>query len=225
MNTRGRPDHRTLGARWQTRTVVGATGHRFLPDEDRVATGIDVALHRAEHAYAARPLTLLSPLASGADQLVAHRALLRAGTQLVVPLPMPLAEYLSDFPEGTSREAFLMLLSQATETVSIPHTITRDEAYQAVGRLVAEQSDLLIAVWDGKPARGQGGTGQVVAEAGTASCPWPGSRPRTRPDALTLRRLTGAKRARCVLNASHPDPRTASIQRGRKHGIFTKPSS
>jgi hypothetical protein len=165
MNTRGRPDSGPWREKWQDRAVVGVTGHRLLSDEDRVADGIDLALRQAELASGARPLTLLSPLASGADQLVARRALLRPGIELVVPLPMPLAEYLDDFPVGASRDAFLELLSQATETVNMPPTTVRDEAYQAVGRFVVEHSDLLIAVWDGKAARGQGGTGQTVAEA------------------------------------------------------------
>jgi hypothetical protein len=78
---------------------------------------------------------------------------------------MPLTEYLNDFPVGTSRDAFLELLSQAVETVNMPPVGIRDEAYEAVGRFVVGHSDVLIAVWDGKPARGQGGTGQIVAEA------------------------------------------------------------
>lgn len=165
MNMRGRPDLCACRERWQNRVVIGVTGHRFLSGENRVADGVDLALRQVELAYGARPLALLSPLASGADQLVARRALLRPGTELVVPLPMPLTEYLNDFPVGTSRDAFLELLSQAVETVNMPPAGIRDEAYEAVGRFVVEHSDVLIAVWDGKPARGQGGTGQIVAEA------------------------------------------------------------
>ncbi|MEI9969944.1 MAG: hypothetical protein WDM87_15470 [Terracidiphilus sp.] len=38
-------------------------------------------------------------------------------------------------------------------------------AYERVGRIVLEQSDFLIAVWDGEPAAGRGGTTQIVQEA------------------------------------------------------------
>ena len=38
-------------------------------------------------------------------------------------------------------------------------------AYEAVGRAVLNQSDLLLAVWDGEPEQGRGGTGAVVEEA------------------------------------------------------------
>ena len=37
-----------------------------------------------------------------------------------------------------------------------------EAAFLAAGRLVVERSDVLAAVWDGKPARGSGGTADVV---------------------------------------------------------------
>ncbi|MEI9967291.1 MAG: hypothetical protein WDM87_01165 [Terracidiphilus sp.] len=40
-----------------------------------------------------------------------------------------------------------------------------DVAYERVGRLVLEQSDFLIAIWNGEPAAGRGGTAQIVEEA------------------------------------------------------------
>ena len=47
----------------------------------------------------------------------------------------------------------------------------------AAGRLLVERSDRLIAVWDGLPARGPGGTADVVAYARALSRPvtvlWP----------------------------------------------------
>ncbi|MFJ8953478.1 hypothetical protein ACIRO1_25525 [Streptomyces sp. NPDC102381] len=35
----------------------------------------------------------------------------------------------------------------------------------AAGKEVVDQSDVLLAVWDGKPAGGKGGTADVVAYA------------------------------------------------------------
>jgi hypothetical protein len=37
----------------------------------------------------------------------------------------------------------------------------REKQYAWVGAYVAEHADILFAIWDGKPARGIGGTGQV----------------------------------------------------------------
>ena len=36
---------------------------------------------------------------------------------------------------------------------------------------VLEHSDVLIAIWDGKPAQGPAGTGQIVAEARQRTIP------------------------------------------------------
>jgi hypothetical protein len=35
--------------------------------------------------------------------------------------------------------------------------------YALAGAYIAERADVLIAVWDGAPARGTGGTGDIVA--------------------------------------------------------------
>jgi hypothetical protein len=42
---------------------------------------------------------------------------------------------------------------------------TRQQAYWRAGREVVDRSDVLIALWDGQPAHGTGGTGEVVAYA------------------------------------------------------------
>jgi hypothetical protein len=39
------------------------------------------------------------------------------------------------------------------------------DSYLAAGRVLLNQTDLLIAIWDGKDAQGTGGTGQIVREA------------------------------------------------------------
>jgi hypothetical protein len=60
--------------------------------------------------------------------------------------------------------AYRQLLSHASvEILQTPGT--DEDAYLAAGRRVAEQSDVMIAVWDAKPAKGKGGTADVVAYA------------------------------------------------------------
>ena len=46
-----------------------------------------------------------------------------------------------------------------------------EDAYRAAGEAVVERSDVLLAVWDGQPAKGIGGTGEVVAAAGRLGVP------------------------------------------------------
>ena len=44
-------------------------------------------------------------------------------------------------------------------------------AFEAAGLTTLAQSDILVAVWDGKPADGRGGTGQIVEEAARRGAP------------------------------------------------------
>jgi hypothetical protein len=47
----------------------------------------------------------------------------------------------------------------------MPPATSRDGAYLSCGRHIVDSSDVLIAIWDGAPARGPGGTGDIVAYA------------------------------------------------------------
>ncbi len=145
--------------------TLGVTGHRTLSDVRRITTGVDHALRRMQEAYPGRPLCILSPLAEGADRLVVQRAICQYAAHYVVPLPLPVEDYLSDFPGEPSRREFLALLAQASEVVPLPPQPSREEAYRATGHYILNHCDALIAVWDGRSARGQGGTGEIMAGA------------------------------------------------------------
>jgi hypothetical protein len=148
--------------------VVGVTGHRFLTDQVRIVAGIDTALRRIQEAFVPDDLAILSPLAEGADQLVARRALAFYESRLVVPLPLPKSEYLCDL---RSPESFQWLCERADEVFELPAEATRDRAYEAVGRYVVAHCDVLLAIWDGRAAQGTGGTSEVVAWARAAGKP------------------------------------------------------
>lgn len=137
----------------------------------RVAYGLDGTL--------APSLRLLSPLADGADRLVAEEAL-RLGYRLEAALPFSQAEYEQDF-EPTSREQFHALLAETmTDPPLAPprvlaldgaHGAHADASYEAVGRLVVRNCDLLIAIWNGEPAAGRGGTAEIVRLAALSGPP------------------------------------------------------
>ena len=76
-----------------------------------------------------------------------------------------LSRHEEDFADGEARERFETLLAAATRRCTLPYEGRSTEAYAAVGRWIVDHSDHLVAVWDGKPARGLGGTGYVVAYA------------------------------------------------------------
>jgi hypothetical protein len=151
--------------------AVGVTGHRYLADLEKLSAGVEAALRRIERSFPHEPLTVISPLAEGADRLIAQHVLARPGAQLIVPLPLPQSDYMTDFGSSTSREEFLHILNQAGEVVVLPPASSREQAYAAAGRYVLEHSDVLIAIWDGKAAQGVGGTSEIVARARAGGLP------------------------------------------------------
>lgn len=151
-----------------SRFVVGVTGHRDLPG-DHAALGLRIRdllgdLRRVE----GQDMVALSALAEGADSLFAEAAL-ELGIRLEVALPFE--GYEQDFTIPVARDRFRRLLGQAAETRTLPYLERSNEAYRAVGRWIVDHADHLIAIWDGKPARGMGGTGDIVEYARARDLP------------------------------------------------------
>ena len=136
-------------------------------------------------AYSESPpeLVFLSPLARGGDRLAA-RAALAHGYALHVPMPFPQPVYETDFngaehafePPLTAAEdlaAFHALLGQAAGRLELdgdkPAQASR--SYAAAGRFVVRHCNLLIAIWDGKPGNGPGGTAEIVHYAASVNLP------------------------------------------------------
>src|SRR5205085_8456166 len=92
----------------------------------------------------------ISSLAAGADQLFAS-LILEHGGQLHVIIPC--RSYETTFPDKTDLERYKFLLSKAYNIETLSYPQPSDDAYLEAGRRVVDSSDLLIAVWDGKPAR------------------------------------------------------------------------
>jgi hypothetical protein len=89
---------------------------------------------------------------------------LEQGFELMCPLPFATAEYEKDFTSEQNRQEFSELLLRSGEAVCQldGKRDDQDRSYEAAGLFVARNCDLLIAVWDGLPARGIGGTAEVV---------------------------------------------------------------
>jgi hypothetical protein len=151
--------------------VLGVTGHRTFPGnttDEQIAELLSPHLQRFAKRFPETPFYLLTPLAEGADRIVARLAMAYLDAELIVPLPMPLEEYEKDFPTPESLAEFRDLHSKAKRSFVVPSDLpidyisNRDHAYARVGAYVAEHCQLLIAIWDGEPARGAGGTAEVV---------------------------------------------------------------
>jgi hypothetical protein len=152
---------------------IGVTGHRTLADEQRIRASIRRALSMidAHVRHVPHRLVAVTPLAEGADRLVAQELLawpVSAAEQapsLEVILPLPVAAYLQDFETEQSKQEFLALLDLDPAPKVLAGMTRRSEAYAQVGRAVVDACRVLIAVWDGQLATGQGGTADTVAYA------------------------------------------------------------
>jgi hypothetical protein len=154
--------------------VVGVTSHRNLaPDEiGALRARVRELLAGLQRDFPHSPLTILSPLAEGGDQLVAEEGL-NLGARLVAPLPFARELYAQDFTDPAVRVRFEALYTQA-QVIELPlltgHTHagvaapgdSRNRQYAHAGMFVARHCHLLLAIWDGKPSPRLGGTAQVV---------------------------------------------------------------
>lgn len=126
--------------------------------------GVNTALDYIQQQFPAKRYLALASLAEGADRLVAKEAMDRR-MALVVPLPLSETEYVKDFPTEASRQQFKELLNRAEEIVRMPPQRTREQSYEAAGEYVISHCNVLLAIWDGREAQGEGGTGWVVERA------------------------------------------------------------
>lgn len=136
---------------------VGITGHQRLAAPARwdwVKQELDRFLASVD-----RPLIGVSSIAIGADQLFADAVLQHGGALEVV---IPFVGYESVFSEGHDRQEYFRLLESASKQEVLEKHGSDEEAYLAAGQRVVDRSELLVAVWDGRPAGGIGGTGDVV---------------------------------------------------------------
>ncbi|MFD6231247.1 hypothetical protein ACFWFZ_30945 [Streptomyces sp. NPDC060232] len=138
---------------------IGVTGHRSLPDAvlGHVESGLRAVLGGREG-----PLEALSSLADGADQLFAAVAL-ECGADLTVVIPSE--DYEEAFEGTEALDRYQRLRRRATQEIRMGFARSTDEAYYAAGTYIADSCDRLVAVWDGRPARGHGGTAEIVAYA------------------------------------------------------------
>ncbi|MEV7013599.1 hypothetical protein [Streptosporangium sp. NPDC051022] len=144
-------------------TRIAVTGHRDLALE--TASLVDAEVRAVLRPYAPG-FVGISCLADGADQIFATAVLDLGGTlEVIVPA--------HDYGEAS----FHTLLRRAREIRRLPFDTSSPRAYAAANELLIESADLLVAVWDGCPARGEGGTAEAVEAATRRRVPvrviWP----------------------------------------------------
>lgn len=150
---------------------LGITGHRGLPDE--AARLVRTALRTEIRSRPANALVGVSCIADGPDAWFADEVLAHGGALEVV---VPASQYRDGLPTWHHPD-YDRLLASAADVHATGLTESTSEAHQAGSEILVGLADELLAVWDGKPARGYGGTADVVDYARRNSIPvsvvWP----------------------------------------------------
>ena len=142
--------------------VVGFTGHRQLSDPQATGRAIADALESLR-SEAPGDWIGLSSVATGSDQVFVAQVLER-GLSWEAILPLPRAEFRADFAPAEWSEVE-RLLAHAGHVRVINENGSREDGYLDCGMETVNGADVLIALWDGQPARGRGGTADVVEYA------------------------------------------------------------
>jgi len=170
------------------RIRIGVTGHRSYHDADGLARSVKATLRSRifelfdppPPAGLATPLsfTVLTSLAEGADRLVATEVMEFPDSEITAVLPYAADEYQESFTTPEAQKDFWAWLDRAGKSVILRPGVTkasesgiRKAAYEAAGRFVVDNCDLLIALWDGREAQGRGGTAEIVAYARSKNRP------------------------------------------------------
>jgi hypothetical protein len=119
----------------------------------------------------------ISPLAEGTDRIFAEEAL-ALGFELCCVMPFSQAEFEKDFAPGKSLEPpgslqrFQKLVDQAATKFELDGLRVREGlAYGIAGRTVLNQTDVLLAVWDGETTDKRGGTEETMRDAAKMGIP------------------------------------------------------
>lgn len=151
--------------------TLGITGHRGLTHE--LSEQI-TAMLRAELATSAPgELTGVSCLADGADTLFAQAVLDRGG---ILQVLVPARKYRDGLPQE-HHAAYDRLIARAVQVHELDYEDSTAESHMAASMLMLTLIDELVAIWDGSPSRGYGGTADVVEQARARDIPvrivWP----------------------------------------------------
>lgn len=156
-------------ANMQTTFHIAITGHRpnrmhigVARIERQLFTVLRLLAKTARGQAVPKVPIAVSALAEGSDRLFAQAAL-NLQMPLQVLLPFTSTDYETTFGEAATTQVYRDLLAKADSIRELPGTLADSTAgYEAVGRATVDMCDVLVAVWDGKPAAGRGGTPEII---------------------------------------------------------------
>jgi hypothetical protein len=143
---------------------IGITGHRHLGDPT-TQHSVREKLESLIRKHARPGDEALSGMAIGADHIFAEVAL---AAELRLHAVIAGRGYETTFAPGDEREAVEALMRKASDITTVDFSEPSEAAFEAVGQRIVDHCDILVAVWDGKPARGRGGTGTSLHMRGAA---------------------------------------------------------
>ncbi|KXI27402.1 hypothetical protein AX660_22050 [Paraglaciecola hydrolytica] len=150
---------------------IGVSGHRDIPAKDwpKLKETLATELNSLKEQFPHSSINVLSGLAEGADQLMAHVAL-QLNFNLIGVLPFEIDEYEKDFATEESLEQFRHYLSQCSEITICRREahVPRDSGYSELAKVLVQFSDLVIVLWDGVVETNQDGTISSPLAGGTA---------------------------------------------------------
>jgi hypothetical protein len=155
--------------------MVGVSGHRDLDADQlpRLREAVATFVRRLQEYLPDTDLHLIVGMAAGADLLVAETAL-GLGVEVEAVLPMPLAQYASDFdaPTLASLKELLRHPRVRCFELSCPGGVApaadshssaqRDAMYANLTSSLIRRSSLLLTLWDGRVSQLPGGTADTV---------------------------------------------------------------
>lgn len=195
---------RTTAMRGSKALCVGVTGHRpnRMPAAQwsRIKQDLADLMAGIEASHSGRRPILLSGLAEGADRLAAFVALGR-GWALRSILAFHRTRFEQDFPEAFAIGEFRALLAISEGVVEPKKSAPLgrpEDGYDAVGRRIVAESDILVAIWDGAASQGKGGTVEVIALAQARGTPvfWVHAKKAQAPRRLQAAKASSARRSR-----------------------------
>jgi hypothetical protein len=155
--------------------VIGVTGHRNLAEADlaRVRGALVSFFDTIRQLLPDTELNVMLGMAAGGDLVVAETAL-ALGISVQAVLPMPLAEFVVDFDDRNQRLLLELLAHRDLQYIELPLAARgastrstdalagREAAYRNLTEVLNRKSNLMLALWDGKPSRRPGGTTDTV---------------------------------------------------------------
>lgn len=148
---------------------VGFAGHRAVPDRQGAKSAISRELEILRDTVSGE-LVGISSAAAGADLLFLE-ACREAGLKTVILLPFSENRFAEDFDDPHEWERARQAIADAWWHEVAPGGEDAPAAYHVVARQCLEIADRMLFLWDGKPARGLGGTAESVDEAARMGMP------------------------------------------------------